>query len=139
MQRACDSCGAEYEAKRPTSRYCKDPECVRKRSRERMRSSRGGVPHEPPTVLPPPDPTSDGLYAATLAELEVLGLVGSQRGQQALTLAAQMASSSDTGSSIAAVSKELSRVMDEIRAVVPAKADPLDELRQRRERRTGAA
>ena len=76
--------------------------------------------------------------AAVEAELAELGLVASVRGRQALAMAAVLDAKTDTGSALAAVSKELSRVMDEIRAVVPAKGSLLDELAARRDAKRAA-
>ena len=126
MKRACDVCGREYEAKRSTSRFC-GSSC-------RARNTKN--PATPVAVVKgEPDP----LVTATAAELDAAGQLETVRGRQALALAAQMTSGSDTGSSVAALSKEFRAVMDEIRSLVPAKADPMDQLRQRRERKAGVA
>ncbi|WP_201029539.1 hypothetical protein [Mycolicibacterium canariasense] len=88
-------------------------------------------------MSPPPSPDGDGgnsLVKATMVELEAAGKLDSMLGQQALALARRM-SGEVTG--IAALSKELSRVMAAATANTPgsvaAVADGIDELRARRD------
>lgn len=70
---------------------------------------------------------------ATRAELVKLKELDSLRGQQLMFLAARMSDPAETGSSIASLSKEHSRLMDELRAGKP-KGDFVDEVRERRDR-----
>lgn len=120
MQRTCDVCGRDFEAKRKDARTC-SATC---RSNKRNMSS-------------PPDPDGDGgnsLVKATMVELEAAGKLDSMLGQQALALARRM-STEVTG--VAALSKELSRVMAAATANVAGSGsavvvDAVDELRARR-------
>ncbi len=120
MNRECDSCGTEYEAQRKTSRYCS--------TRCRMRASRR--PETPATAEPP---ASGGLVDALRRELEGAGRLDTALGQQALALAVKLASPFDTGSAMAAVSRELRAVREEALRGAEQTADPLDELRLRRD------
>lgn len=60
-------------------------------------------------------------------------------GQQALALARRIESPMETGASVASMSKEFRAVMVEALDGVNVAADPLDELRLRRDRRRSAA
>lgn len=60
-------------------------------------------------------------------------------GQQALALAAQIVSPFQTGAGVASLSKELRAVMAEAMRGVAAAADPVDELRRRRDAKRAAA
>ena len=119
MQRICDVCGRDFEAKRRDAKTCSATCRSNKRS-----------------MSPEPDPGADAsnsLVKATTAELEAAGKLDTMLGQQALALARRM-SGEVTG--VAALSKELSRVMAAATAgtsagVVPV-ADEVDELRKRR-------
>jgi hypothetical protein len=76
------------------------------------------------------------LVEAIGRELADAGRLESSLGQQALMLAERIGvSRMDTGSSVASMSRELREVM--VRALEGAKvaADPLDELKSRRDRR----
>jgi hypothetical protein len=56
-------------------------------------------------------------------------------GAQALEIAARMSSPFETGSSIASLSRELRAVMNDALKNAKKVADPVDELRQRRDRK----
>jgi len=122
MRRACDACGAKYEAKRATSRYCS--------SRCRTRASRGTV-----TALrkqPAPPPPTGTVRASTLAALTDAGRVDTPLGQTALVLAERLDSRADTGSAIASVAKQLQATLEAATANATLAVNPLDELRARR-------
>ena len=117
MEQSCQTCG------RPGSRKTCD--------RCRKRASRGGGV----VSLPP-----SGLAEAVERELKAAGRLESAVGQQALALAVRISTpSADTGSSVAALSKELRAVMDAALADVEAESDPIDELRAWRDRKRAAA
>jgi hypothetical protein len=82
---------------------------------------------EPDTVSP--------LLESIRATLEAAGRLNSVAGQLALSLTRAMESPIQTGSSVAALSKELRVVMAHVMRDAPAVADPLDELARRRERK----
>jgi hypothetical protein len=122
-QRSCGGCGKPYEAKRPSSKFCSDL-C-------RQRAHRKGftTPEAPVSESPADDME---LLTMTAAELESLGLLDSRLGSQILTVARQLGNPFDTGSSTSALSKELDRLFDKAHASVHVKADPIDQLRDRR-------
>lgn len=139
MRVECTLCGDPFDAKRATARYCSE--------RCKKRAQRAGL------VVPPsgssvagsvdtvrPDVSPDGaVHAAVLAELEVLEKVDTVLGQTALILARQMESGRDTGSSAAAVSRELDRLMVRIRGAEGAPRDQLAAVRRRRDEKRGRA
>ena len=81
-------------------------------------------------------PSGNALEKATLAELERLGKVDSMLGQQALVIARRMGDRAETGSAVATLSREHSRLMAAVAAGVSV-ADPVDEARASRERKLG--
>jgi len=126
FQRACDECGKPYLAKRATSRFC-GAAC-------RMRVSRaGGRPRgiaraalgdliERPT----------GLVQSVERVLDGTGTRQEVRERQAVQVAAEMAYGV-TGSAVAALSKELDRLLDAALGAPAAAGDGLDELKARRD------
>lgn len=131
MQRECDVCGVTYEAKRKTSRYC-STKCRTRASRTR---ADGGVVA---SLVVPPSPRVGGLVPALTEELDAAGKLDSTLGQQALELARSIEAGRETGSGVAALSKELRAVMAEALSDVVQAADPLDELRARRDAKRDA-
>ncbi len=122
--RTCAACGDSLEGRPGKTRFC-DATCRKRASR------RSG----PPVV---DAPESDGLLNALRCELAVAGRLETALGQQALALAVKLASPFDTGSAMAAVSRELRAVREEALRGAEQAADPLDELRLRRDaKRTG--
>ena len=127
VTRLCEVCGTPYEASRPSARFCnvncrvkahRDPGAVRGPSELSVSSESGPV----------------GLMVvAVRSELAAAGRDGSYLGAVALTLADRM----DGSKSImgyAAMAKELRATMDQALAGVKVAADPVDELRLRRDR-----
>ena len=126
MLRRCDSCGVEYAAKRAASRFC-SPRC-----RQRARRSSSPVALPVPSLARPVSSPSV-LVESVRRELAAAGRDDSWLGQQALALAAKIDAGQDTGSGIASLSKELRSVMGAALEGVAQAADPLDELRARRD------
>jgi hypothetical protein len=122
--RPCDVCGKPYEAKRPNSRFC-GASC-RKRNERNPATVAEVVPLEPEQPA--------GLVEATRRELEAADRLDTVLGHQALELARRIVSPMSTGSSVATLSRELRTVMTEATAGAVLAADPLDELRARRDR-----
>lgn len=116
MRRHCGICGRPYEAKTNASRYCG--------STCRNRKARGSAPIAE---------TVGELPAQTRAQLEAAGRLDTVIGQQAVRLAEQICV--ETGSSLAALNRELRATMAEALADVAPVADALDELKARREAR----
>ena len=84
------------------------------------------------TELPPP--VSAGTADAVRAELEAAGRSDTSLGRAAVVLAERVDSGQDAGSGLAALVKQLSVTLGEA-LEGSAAASPLDELRERRERR----
>jgi len=128
MQRPCGSCGEPYEAKRSDSSFC-SPRC-------KKRAQRG---HTAPVAVPIAMPVVAGGSAlrSVSAELEAAGRTGTYLGALALVLATRIDGSTAV-MGFAALAKELRVTMDAALAGVTVAADPVDELRSRRDaKRTG--
>ncbi len=102
------------------TRFC-DATCRKRASRR---------PDEAPGTF---EPDGGGLLDALRRELEAAGRLDTALGQQALALAVKLSSPFDTGSAMAAVSRELRAVREEALRGAEQAADPLDELRLRRD------
>ena len=133
MQRECGSCGRPYEAKRASSRFC-GPSCRQRASR----ASAAGLPARVSTLNDESAPPS-ALEVVTARELEAVGRLESVAGQLAMELARRVASPHETGAAVAALARQLGATMTAALAgVAPAAADPLDEIRARRDRKRSA-
>lgn len=120
MQRSCDVCGRDYEAKRKDSKTC-SATC-----RSNKRNGAGSAPAAEVVER-------NSLVIATRRELEEAGKVDTMLGQLALSLAGRM---SGTPTGIAALSKELREVTNAAigtRTSAPVQDDGIDELRRRRD------
>lgn len=128
MQRPCDACKKPYEAKRSTSRFC-SAAC-------RNRAKRSGNVRE----LPVP-PSEDGpIVDAARAELDALGATATLAGQRALHLAKLLQShTADSGSSKAALDRQLAAAMVDARGGATRVDDPLDEVARKRDLKRAAA
>jgi hypothetical protein len=122
MQRECAQCGHSYEAVRPSSKYCGDT-CGKRARRSPKQIA----------VKPRPMVASAGLEAVAARELEAAGRLDTVLGQAALVLARRLESPMETGASIASMTKQLRETLvDALKGAAQA-ADPLDELRARRD------
>lgn len=136
MRKTCGSCGEPFEAKRAAAKYC--GERCRKRAQRHPDRVR-----EPEILASSAEPTSDSaageLTAATLAELEAAGRTASAAGQAALALARRIDhGASETGQALAAMVREHRAALAAAVADAMKAADPLDELRARRERKSAS-
>jgi hypothetical protein len=133
--RNCDACGREYEAKRASSRF-HSPACRQAFHEGRARRV------APPEDAPDRPPAERGLvYEATLKQLERLKPDDESMVAMALVLALRVdgaIGSSESGSSVAALSKELRTVMAACAAGAVA-VDTVDELSERRKNRQRSA
>jgi len=120
----CSVCTKVFPAKRSTAKFC-GPTC-------RSRANRTGG-----TVAVLPEHPS-GLVAVTKRELEAAGRLDTVLGQQAMELAGRIVSPFSTGAAVGTLSKELRTVMSEALKGAAVVADPLDELRDRRDRKRNA-
>ena len=124
MQTECAGCGADFEAKRKTARYC-SPSCQKRGKRSSDAAAGGPKVHE-------------AFVAATVAELERIGKQDTVMGRQVVIIAERMVSHFSTGTEVSNLSKEHSRLMGLLSRGAAA-ADPVDELRNRRDRKTRQA
>lgn len=143
MQRSCASCGVQYEARRPSSLYCSGR--CRQRAQRAKNAGRpiGAASASKPTKVAKAIPIRQSgggeLEQAIHRELERADRLETMLGQIALELSRRIGSSFETGSAVAALTKQLRETMAEALKGVSVAADPLDELRARRDvkRHTG--
>ena len=131
MQRNCAVCDAPFEAQRYQAKYCGDT-C-------RKRAQRGGIAGKSETTAAEVNRPVSGLVDAVTAELEAAGKVNSVAGQHALELANRIASAPAMSTGVAALSKQLQSVLAEALRGSGQVADPVDDLKARRDakRRAG--
>lgn len=129
--RRCAHCGEEFTAQRSTARYC-GPSCRVYASKERQQAA---VVAE---IAPTAAAGAPSVAQAVRAELEEAGRLTSSAGAAALALAARIDAQAEAGSAVAALVKQLHATMAEATKDATVAADPLDELRARREARRGA-
>jgi len=132
MQRECDVCGRAYTARRASSRYCGDT-CGKRAQRARA----AGIPLRADTLDDREAPPSE-LERVVARELEAAGRLHSFAGQLALELAYRVASPFESGAAVASLAKQFREAMDKALAGVAVAADPLDEIRARRDRKWAA-
>lgn len=124
MQVVCGGCGDTFEAKRKTAKYCSGT-C---RTRGNRRSG------EAPAV-------ANGLSESTRAELARLRKLDTVQGQQVMVIALRMESLFETGSAVAALSREHSRLMGllsrDAKVVDPVQAAKDEVARKRAQRNAG--
>lgn len=126
----CAECEVEFEGRNSRAKFC-GPTC-RKRAGRRAQAAAAA-----PTKRKRRTAAAGGDFeAATRRELERLGKVDSMLGQQALVIARRMGNATETGSAVATLSKEHSRLMSAV-ASGASVADPVDEavdeVRRKRE------
>lgn len=116
----CEQCGEEFQAKRSDAKTC-SATC-------RTRAKRSA-----------PESASTGIVAATELELKRLAALDTFDGQHLMTLATRMASGKETGAAVASLSRELSRVMQVVRATSTHTEDEVEKARRRRDEKRAAA
>lgn len=138
VESTCEVCGKAFQAKR-NARIC-GPTC-RKRASRKTKSALKPVPErrKAPVVPIPSPPEELPLVEATRRELEAAGRLDTALGQAAMRLAGRMHSEFDTGSALAALSKELRAVMAETLKDATPHSDSLDELAARRAKKAAGA
>ena len=128
-------CGVEFETKRAAAKYCSD------RCRKRAQRSTGGKVIAFGTAQAPSGPAPvrepGPLEAAARAELEAVDRAGTLAGTVVLALARRVdaAGPLDTGSAFASLTKELRAALAAALEGVQKADDPIDELREQRDRR----
>ena len=124
----CAQCGESFEAARATAKFC-GPRC-------RQQSRRAMPRRAPETVAVDVEPDGEEtprILVVTRTEVERMKKTDTVLGQTALELAARLASPKDTGSAIAAVSRELDRVMLRLQSGAAQAEDQLASARRRRD------
>ena len=124
IKRPCDECGTTYLAKSKTSRYC-ETAC---RVRANRRPSKQGAA----TAADAPAPVSPyergGLLGQVVADLTKANVLETIPGKAALALAYRIESPMETGSAAASMTRELSRLVEEAKALAPKRQDAIDAL-----------
>jgi len=133
MQRKCASCGRSYQATRPNSKFCGDT--CRKRAQRSPKKSPEPVDLSLPELLAGlgSAKTSWPLTDAATRELEAADRLDTVLGQAALVLARRIESPMETGASIASMTKQLRETLADALKGAQQAADPLDEIRARRD------
>lgn len=133
--RFCDYCAGELPASKPrNAKFC-SLDC-RKSSARRPAGERAAAAPVVTTIpTAPPTPATDPLVEAVRAELEKAGRLDTMLGRQAVALASAMVSAS--GAAMASLSKELRAVQLEALKGAQTEVDPIDELKLRRDRKSG--
>lgn len=126
MLKKCAHCGNAFTSKSSRAKYC-GATC-----RGRAHQARRDTPEADHDEDAPQGPR---LFDCALAELEKADRANSVAGVQALALARRIDSRSETGASVASLSKEFREVWDLAMADAVKVADPVDEVKERRERR----
>lgn len=132
MERKCEHCHKPFTAQRSTARYCS--------STCRANNSLGVAP-VPLDTSAQADSTSEssaGLVQTLETELATAGVLETSEGQAALILARRIQAGSETGSSMAALSKQMVALKGEALASV-SKRDQMDEVTRRRDAKMRAA
>lgn len=134
--RACEVCGDPFVASRASARFC-GATC-------RKRASRGAAPagRRNGKATSPVTATQEAVGSiedATRAELDAVDRGGSSEGQKALLLARRLDEGvRDTGMGLAAVMRAHSAALAEALRGATAADDPVDQLKERRDRKRAA-
>jgi hypothetical protein len=141
MEKECPGCGQTFTAARANAKYCSE------RCKKRCQRGSGAQvvelkakPDRPATKAKAEEPAGNigSVEAAAIKTLTDAGRLNSVMGQAALVLARRLdATTVDTGSAVASVVKQLELALDAATAGAMQAADPVDELRNRRDRKLG--
>lgn len=136
-QRECDECGKTYSTKSVKSKYC-GPGC-----RSRVSRRPGNIPAhlghkaldsvadngKPAASSAPPPPEYDSLADQIKASLDQAQAMNTISGMAALRIAQQIDRGGDSGSAVATLTKELSRLVVEAKAeAAPRIKDAVDDV-----------
>jgi hypothetical protein len=134
VKRTCSVCSTEFEAKNMRARYCGGT-CSKRA--QRMGAARSTTAASLLEALPADSPEGDGCVATTVAALTKAGRLNTPRGQAAVKLA-RLIDNATAVMGFAALTKEHDRLLDVALAGAVVAADPVDELRARRDRKVDA-
>ena len=127
MQRACEACGKSFNAVRASARFCSDA------CRKRVARHGGAKPQLSVVESMPERPKNAGsLLGAVMIALEEAKTLETPAGRLAVSLASRIEDpvSMDSGSAVAALSRELRAVMAEALARSSKSSSPLDLIRE---------
>ena len=137
MRKSCAVCGDPFEAKRPAAKFCGD-RCRQRAHRRPEAAAQAKVLDVAAEQEAEPTPSllKGPVTLATSAELVAAGRLETALGQAALALARRIDfPTTDTGSALAALVREHRATLVEAVKDAEKAADPLDQLRLRRERK----
>ncbi len=132
MQVQCHQCGQPFEAERPHAKWC-SATC----RKQNQRASGASVTELRPAGQAEEEPVEVGpVTGATWRKLEEAERLDTPEGMTALALAHRLDHGGrDTGSALASVARELRATLAEALKGAAVEADPVDEIRARRERK----
>lgn len=125
MKVTCAGCGAPFVSKSSRAKWC-GATCRQRAARSPAKKAAVAKTSSKPRRRQSP------FELATRRELTRLKKLDTMLGQQALVLAKRMSSDHETGAAISALSREHSRIMEQLGASAPA-GDALDEIQRRRQ------
>lgn len=133
----CEACGDEFEAKRSNAKFC-STKCRNRKHRQKRTAGKPAAPIVDSDVLEAVS-FAASVTDATQAALDSCGRAETPLGQLALRLALRVDVGEESGSAMAALSKELRATLAAATANATTSGDLVDELRARREaKRLGA-
>jgi len=130
VDRSCASCGRSLASQRSDARYCGDT-CKKRGQKAQRAAQAAGI--APERGVTPESGVEAPLVVSVRSALAEADREASVAGQVALELAVRVANRKELGSSVASLAKQLRETMAEALAGVAVAADPLDELRARRD------
>ncbi|MFD1656985.1 hypothetical protein ACFSL4_01725 [Streptomyces caeni] len=134
MQKRCEACTAVFEAKRNTAKYCSDR--CRVRASRRPKDTAAPAPDRVTAVPSGDQAGGESLAGAARTELEGAGRLQTAAGMAVLALARRIdANTAETGSSLAAMVREFRAALADALKGAGEAADPVDELKARRDRK----
>jgi len=135
VDHSCAGCGLSLASSRADAVYCGDT-CKRRAQRQQRAAKRLDIaPERSETPKAAPEST---LVESVCAELVEADRLNTSAGQVALELAVRMANRKELGSSVASLAKQFGEAMTKALAGVAVAADPLDEIRARRDAKRNA-
>lgn len=138
VNRTCERCRRPFTAVNSSARFC-SASCRAMAAKDRSKG-RGVAPVTTVTPVTTPDAqpeSSISVLEAVRRKLDAAGEADSPAGRMALTMAARADSGQDSGSALAALMKQLAVTLEDAVGRVVA-GDPIDEVREARERRRRA-
>lgn len=131
IDKACEECGTVFVAKTKRARFC-GPTCrVRANRRPSKEGAAKGAAGKAPPAKTETAYAAGGLLAQVIADLTKAGVLDTIPGRAAAALAYRIESPMETGAAAASMAKELSRLVEEARALAPKTQDATGQLEDR--------